>query len=120
MTSTTAVETTVLPMWGVCCDRFDVIGVDHQHLALLLQQVEHRTPVHASPNVAKTLLNWEYVIEILQVDLRTSAQNHPLPLSQHAAVSHEGSSPQGLGAAHVHQGQIAPAPTPVTGGHRHV
>src|SRR5262249_53735678 len=46
ITSTLAVKTTVLPLWAVCCSRFDVLGVDQQDVESPLQQVPNRLPVH--------------------------------------------------------------------------
>jgi hypothetical protein len=37
-------ETTVLPLWGVCCTRFQVRRVDDQQLELAFQQGIDRPP----------------------------------------------------------------------------
>src|SRR5262249_34370110 len=104
ITSTMAVATTVLPLWGVCCDRFHVLGINQEDGASLLQQVVDRPPIHASPNVAKTMLDWEYVTTILLADLRTLARHYPHAPSPRTAVSDEGSIAQGPGAVYVQTG----------------
>jgi protein-L-isoaspartate O-methyltransferase len=58
---------------------------------------------HASHNVAKTVLDWEYTREILRIHLR--------------ALSHEGSLSQDRGASHV---TIATQSKEASGGHGHV
>jgi hypothetical protein len=44
ITSTMAVETTVLPLWGVCCGRFEVLRIDQDDSAPVLSQVAHWSP----------------------------------------------------------------------------
>jgi hypothetical protein len=73
--------------------------------------------VHASPNVAKKVLDWDYVIEILRTHLRTrlAAQHRARP--DCPTSSREGSIPQGPGASHA---QILSPQPQACGGERHV
>ena len=80
-----------------------MLSIDQDDRATLFQQVEHRSPIHTSHNVTKTVLDWEYTREILRIHLR--------------ALSHEGSLSQEQGASHV---TIATQPKEALGGHRHV
>lgn len=74
-------------------------------------------PKHASPNVTKKVLDWEYTREILQSDLRTRLRG-PLQTSPpRCALSHEGSRSQAPGALHV---QDVPSQQHISGGDRHV
>ncbi len=96
---------------------FSVVGIDHQHFYLAFEHIEDRPPKHASPNVTKKVLDWEYTREILQSDLRTRLRG-PLQTSPpRAALSHEGSRSQAPGALHV---QDVPSQQHISGGDRHV
>jgi hypothetical protein len=46
ITSTMAVETTVLPLWGVCRERFDVLRIDDEERKGVRQPVIDRLPLH--------------------------------------------------------------------------
>ena len=96
---------------------FDVLCVDHHHLQVAFQDIEDGFPEHASHNVAKNVLDWEYTTEILRSDLRTRLRDplHASPPSP--TLSHEGSYPQGPGASYV---QSIPSSTSAFGGQRHV
>ena len=56
----------------------DVLGIDDQQLTEPFEQIVDRTPIHASQNVAKKILEWEYGIEIVRTRLlmRTEEQRH--------------------------------------------
>lgn len=74
--------------------------------------------VHASPNLAKKVLNWEYVREILRTDLRTRLVEHHQAWPERIPSFSEGSIPQGPGAPYA---QIVPPSEPqAPGGHHHV
>jgi hypothetical protein len=94
-----------------------VLGIDHHHLKLAHQPIIDRTPIHASPNVAKKVLDWEYTIEILRVHLRTRTGDRLQALPHSTALSHEGSIPQGPGASHV---QVVASEQQASGGEHHV
>src|SRR5215470_20311703 len=44
--------------------RLDVLRIYHEQFELAFQQIIDRTPVYASRNLAKKMLEWEYGIEI--------------------------------------------------------
>jgi hypothetical protein len=73
--------------------------------------------LHASPNVAKTVLDWDYVIEILRIHLRMRLADQHQARPDRALPSHEGSFPQGPGASHA---QIISSESQALGGDRHV
>ncbi len=83
----------------------------------LFQQIEDRPPVHASPNLAKKVLDWEYVIEILRIHLRVRQADQRQGRPDRTLSSPEGSFPQGPGASHV---QIISSEAQAPGGDRHV
>jgi hypothetical protein len=83
----------------------------------LFQQIKHGSPIHASPNVTKGVLDWEYTKEILQSDLRVRFGDPRQAPPRPSALSHEGPSPQGPGADHV-QADLSSQQT--SGGHGHV
>jgi hypothetical protein len=56
--------------------------------------------VHASHNVAKKVLEWEYVVEILRTDLRLPSRERVPGACLSSALFHEGSLPQGSGVPH--------------------
>ena len=96
---------------------FQMLGIDHEDLHMPFQDVKDRFPKHASPNVTKGMLDWEYTREILQSDLRARTGDQ-LQAPPHSPRSfHEGSIPQGPGASHVQHTSSAQQ-TP--GGHGHV
>src|SRR5579862_4346501 len=66
--------------------------------------------VHASPNVTKTVLDWEYTRDILRSDLRAYLK------ASHHQLSAEGSRPQGQGGT---DAQSIP-PKTTSGGEPHV
>jgi hypothetical protein len=107
--------TCVLDIRLAARDRLGVVGIDNEDVTLLLEQIEHRTPVHAPHNVAKALREWEYAVEILRIHLRARPSNE-VHLRKDDSVP-EGSATQGSGVAHVQR--ILPA-IPETGGHGHV
>jgi hypothetical protein len=55
-----------------------MLSVDHKKGKQAFQQIVDRAPVHASQNVAKKILEWEYGIEIVRTRLlmRTEEQRH--------------------------------------------
>jgi len=57
--------------------------------------------LHASPNVTKKVLDWEYTIGILHSDLRTCLRDQLQALPPRSGQSPEGSYSQGLGAPYV-------------------
>lgn len=79
-----------------------MLRIDNQHFKTAFQQVKHWLPIHASPNVTKGVLDWEYTRVILQSDLRTrTGDQRPQALPYSSSSSYEGSIPQGPGASHV-------------------
>ena len=57
--------------------------------------------LHASPNVTKNVLDWEYTREVLQSDLRARTGDQRQVLPHSPKLFHEGPIPQGPGASHV-------------------
>ena len=96
---------------------FDVLRIDQQELELLFQEVPNRSPIHASPNVTKGVLDWEYTREILQSDLRTYLTDPLQTASARLVPSREGACSQGPGAPH---GQDVPSQPQASGGDGHV
>jgi len=97
--------------------RFDMLRVDQEERATVFKHIVDGMPEHASPNVTKGMLDWEYTREILQSDLRARTGDQ-LQAPPHSPRSfHEGSIPQGPGASHVQHTSSAQQ-TP--GGHGHV
>jgi hypothetical protein len=74
-------------------------------------------PEHASHNVAKNVLDWEYTTEILRSDLHTRLRDQLQASPPRSALSHEGSCSQDPGALHV---QSFPSEEAVSGGQHHV
>ena len=74
-------------------------------------------PIHASRNLAKKILEWEYGIEIERTRLlmRPAEQRHAS--FSDTVSSHEGTCPQGAGVSH---GQAVLSASPASGGDRHV
>ena len=95
----------------------DVLRVHHEKFKLAFEQIVDRTPVHASRNLAKRILEWEYGIEIARPHLllRTEEQRHTA--SDDPVSSHEGTCSPGAGVSY---GQAVLAASPASGGHRHV
>jgi hypothetical protein len=73
--------------------------------------------VHASPNVTKNVLDWEYTTEILHSDLRTHLRGQLQASPPRSVLSHEGSCPKVPGALHV---QSFPSEEAASGGQSHV
>jgi hypothetical protein len=97
--------------------RFDMLRVNQQERAPFFENVVDGMPKHAPHNVAKSVIDWEYTIEILRSDLRTYLRD-PLQASPPCSVlSHEGACSQGPGALHV---PSIPTSASASGGHRHV
>src|SRR5262245_59080239 len=77
----------------------DVLRVHHEQFKLAFEQIVDRTPVHASRNLAKKILEWEYSVEIERTRLlMRPAEQCPASLSD-AVSSHKGACPQGAGVA---------------------
>src|SRR6266567_5226275 len=96
---------------------FHVLCIDEYNLEISFKQVKNGFPVHASPNLAKNVIDWEYTIEILRSDLRAYLRDQPQALPPHSVLSHEGSCPQDPGALHV---QNIPSSASASGGQHHV
>jgi hypothetical protein len=73
--------------------------------------------LHASHNVAKNVLDWEYTTEILRSDLHTRLRDQLQDLPPRSVLSHEGSCSQDPGALHV---QSIPSSTSASGGQHYV
>ena len=73
--------------------------------------------VHASPNVTKKVLDWEYTVEILHSDLRARLRDQLHASPPRSALPHEGPIPQGPGALY---GQSIPPSVSAAGGQDHV
>src|SRR5262249_40765122 len=113
ITSTMAVETTVLLIWGVCGERFHVRRVEQPDLAGAFQQIEDGLPKHAPPNVAKAMAEWEYGVAILSSDLRARLRAPQPAATRRLPLCHEGARSQDPGASHVH---AIPSPPEAAGG----
>jgi hypothetical protein len=94
-----------------------MLSIDEHDLEEPLHQVKDGFPIHASPNVAKKMGDWEYVREILRVHLRTRLADQHQAQSDRTTSSHEGIIPQGPGASHA---QIVSSESQANGGDRHV
>ena len=94
-----------------------MLGIDQQDLITAFQQIENGTPIHASPNVTKNVINWEYTVEILHSDLRTRLRDQPQASPPRFVLSHEGSCLKAPGALHV---QSIPSEEAASGGQSHV
>ena len=81
------------------------------------QHMVDRFPVYSSQDIAKTILEWEYGIEIERTRLLMHAEEPLHAASSDTISSHRGTCPQGAGVSH---GQdVIPAST-ASGGHLHV
>jgi hypothetical protein len=95
-----------------------MLRIDDHHLCEMpLHQVIGSLPIHASPNLAKNVLNWEHTKEILRSDLRARLRDQLQAPPPGSLFSHEGPCPQGLGASYV---QTVPLSKSTTGGQHHV
>ncbi|HEX3641573.1 MAG TPA: hypothetical protein VHV10_09805, partial [Ktedonobacteraceae bacterium] len=74
-------------------------------------------PIHASHDVTKSVLDWEYTREILRAHLRACLRDQHQAQPPNPISSHEGSIPQDQGACNV---AIVPSPPQATGGDSHV
>src|SRR5215470_8744270 len=74
-------------------------------------------PGYASPNVTKTVLDWEYTREILHRDLRTYLTDPLQTASARLVSSREGACSQDPGAPH---DQDVPSQPQASGGDGHV
>jgi hypothetical protein len=77
----------------------------------------NRLPIHASRNLAKKILEWEYGIEIARTRLLMRPAEQRPASSSNTVSSHEGTCPQGAGVSY---GQAVLAALPASEGHRHV
>src|SRR6266567_1036564 len=73
--------------------------------------------IHAPHNVTKTVINWEYIKEILRSDLHTRLRDQLQASPPRSTLSHEGSCSQGPGALYV---QSFPSSASASGGQHHV
>jgi hypothetical protein len=74
-------------------------------------------PIHASRNLAKKILEWEYGIEIERTHLLRRPEEQRPASSSDPVSSHEGTCPQGAGVSH---GQAVLSASLASGGDRHV
>jgi hypothetical protein len=93
------------------------MGIGKDQLKLVFQNSGDRAPEHASPNVAKNVLDWEYTTEILRSDLHTRLRDQLQASPPRSVLFHEGSCSQGPGALHV---QRIPSEEAASGGQHHV
>lgn len=77
----------------------------------------HHKHLHASHDVTKKVLDWEYTVEILHSDLRARLRDQLHASPPRTALPHEGSIPQGPGAVYV---QSIPTKAAASGGQDHV
>ncbi len=84
---------------------------------MTFQQIVNGFPEHASHNLAKTVLDWEYVVEILRARLRMCLADQQQARPERTSSSYEGSIPQDLGASYA---QNIPSEQQVPGGVCHV
>src|SRR5262249_52794297 len=95
----------------------DVGRVDQKHGQGVFEQIIDRLPIHASRNLVKKILEWEYAVEIERTRLLMRPAEQCPASSSDAVSSHEGACPQGAGVPH---GQAVLSASPPSGGHRHV
>src|SRR6266568_8978947 len=96
---------------------FHVLCIDEYNLEISFKQVKNGFPVHAPHNVTKTVINWEYIKEILRSDLHTRLRDQLQASPPRSTLSHEGSCSQGPGALYV---QSFPSSASASGGQHHV
>src|SRR5262245_6984315 len=101
------------PSWH----RLDVLGIDDQELTLAFEHIIDWAPVHASRNLAKKILEWEYGVQIERTRLLMRPEEQRPASSADTVASHEGTCPQGVGVSY---GQAVLSASPAFGGHRHV
>jgi hypothetical protein len=94
-----------------------VLRIHDEQFALAFKQIGDRTPVHASRNLAKKILEWEYGVQIERPRLLMRPEEQRPASSADTVSSHEGTCPQGVGVSY---GQAVLAASPASGGHRHV
>src|SRR5215510_13477825 len=95
----------------------DVLRIHDKPFALAFQEIVDWTPIHASQNVAKRILEWEYGIEIERTRLRMYPAEQRPASSSDTVSSHEGTCPHGAGVSH---GQAVLSASLASGGDRHV
>ena len=77
-----------------------MLGIDQHNLEISFQDVKNGFPIHASHNVTKNVIDWEYTEEILRIHLRLTTGDQ-LQASPHSTqLSHEGFLPQGPGVSY--------------------
>ncbi len=74
-------------------------------------------PIHASRNLAKKILEWEYGIEIERTRLRMYPAEQRPASSSDPVSSHAGTCPHGAGVSH---DQAVLSASLASGGDRHV
>jgi hypothetical protein len=93
------------------------VRIANVHLDRPNEHMIDRLPIHASRNLAKRLLEWEYGIEIERTRLRMRPAEPRHASSSDTVSSHGGTCPQGAGVSY---GQAVISASPTPGGHRHV
>src|SRR5262245_36758416 len=94
-----------------------LVRIANVHLDRPNEHMIDRLPIHASQDIAKKILEWEYGIEIERTRLLMNSEEQRPASSSDTVSSHEGTCPQGAGVSH---GQAVLSASLASGGDRHV